>query len=67
MLLPRFSWPSGSCKETDRQNAISKTFEETTLEEMDRVIDINVRGTVKRWVTLEKRPIFNRSYNNRTR
>jgi len=26
--------------------AIPKTFEETTLEEMDRVIDINVRGTV---------------------
>jgi 3-oxoacyl-[acyl-carrier protein] reductase len=25
--------------------AIPKTFEETTLEEMDRVIDINVRGT----------------------
>ena len=24
--------------------AIPKTFEETTLEEMDRVIDINVRG-----------------------
>jgi len=23
---------------------IPKTFEETTLEEMDRVIDINVRG-----------------------
>ena len=27
--------------------AIPKTFEETTLEEMDRVIDINVRGTVR--------------------
>src|SRR5579872_5117601 len=26
--------------------AIPKTFEETTLEEMDRVIDINVRGTL---------------------
>jgi 3-oxoacyl-[acyl-carrier protein] reductase len=26
--------------------AIPKTFEETTLEEMDRVIDINVRGTM---------------------
>ena len=26
--------------------AISKTFEETTLEEMDRMIDINVRGTL---------------------
>jgi len=26
--------------------AIPKTFEETTLDEMDRVIDINVRG---RW------------------
>jgi 3-oxoacyl-[acyl-carrier protein] reductase len=25
--------------------AIPKTFEETTLEEMDRVIDINIRGT----------------------
>ena len=25
--------------------AIPKTFEETTLEEMDRVVDINVRGT----------------------
>ena len=25
--------------------AIPKTFEETTLEEMDRMIDINVRGT----------------------
>src|ERR1700731_4068642 len=25
--------------------AIPKTFEETTLEELDRVIDINVRGT----------------------
>src|ERR1700726_4689106 len=25
--------------------AIPKTFEETTLEEMDRVIDVNVRGT----------------------
>ena len=28
--------------------AIPKTFEETTLEEMDRVIDINVRGTLRR-------------------
>src|SRR2546428_776365 len=26
--------------------AIPKTFEETTLDEMDRVIDINVRGTL---------------------
>jgi 3-oxoacyl-[acyl-carrier protein] reductase len=26
--------------------AVPKTFEETTLEEMDRVIDINVRGTL---------------------
>src|SRR5256886_4773114 len=26
--------------------AIPKTFEETTLEEMDRLIDINVRGTL---------------------
>src|SRR6267154_3424045 len=26
--------------------AIPKTFEETTLEEMDRVIDINLRGTL---------------------
>jgi 3-oxoacyl-[acyl-carrier protein] reductase len=26
--------------------AIPKTFEETTLEEMDRVIDINIRGTM---------------------
>ena len=26
--------------------AIPKTFEETTLEDMDRVIDINVRGTL---------------------
>src|SRR3979411_1181789 len=26
--------------------AIPKTFEETTLEEMDRVLDINVRGTL---------------------
>src|SRR5579863_794096 len=26
--------------------AIPKTFEETTLEEMDRVLDINVRGTM---------------------
>src|ERR1700752_864626 len=26
--------------------AIPKTFEETTLEEMDRVIDINVRGAL---------------------
>jgi 3-oxoacyl-[acyl-carrier protein] reductase len=26
--------------------AIPKTFEETTLEEMDRVIDINIRGTL---------------------
>src|SRR5258707_1332021 len=26
--------------------AIPKTFEETTLEEMDRMIDINVRGTL---------------------
>src|ERR1700692_4177418 len=26
--------------------AIPKTFEQTTLEEMDRVIDINVRGTL---------------------
>ena len=26
--------------------AIPKTFEETTLEEMDRVIDVNVRGTL---------------------
>src|SRR3981081_2012318 len=26
--------------------AIRKTFEETTLEEMDRMIDINVRGTL---------------------
>ena len=26
--------------------AIPKTFEETTLEELDRVIDINVRGTL---------------------
>src|SRR5207247_2660191 len=26
--------------------AIPKTFEETTLEEMNRVIDINVRGTL---------------------
>src|SRR5437867_8860912 len=26
--------------------AIPKTFEETTIEEMDRVIDINVRGTL---------------------
>src|SRR6266513_109980 len=29
---------------TDAGAAIPKTFEETTLEEMDRVIDINVRG-----------------------
>src|SRR5258708_30244749 len=28
------------------RTAIPKTFEETTLEEMDRVIDINVRGTL---------------------
>ena len=28
--------------------AIPKTFEETTLEELDRVIDINVRGTLRR-------------------
>ena len=28
--------------------AIAKTFEETTLEEMDRLIDINVRGGVCR-------------------
>src|SRR5207245_9309433 len=26
--------------------AVPKTFEETTLEEMDRMIDINVRGTL---------------------
>src|SRR6202050_5572976 len=26
--------------------AIPKTFEETTIEELDRVIDINVRGTM---------------------
>jgi 3-oxoacyl-[acyl-carrier protein] reductase len=26
-------------------SAIPKRFEETTLEELDRVIDINVRGT----------------------
>src|SRR5213078_1585014 len=26
--------------------AIPKTFEDTTLEEMDRVIDINIRGTL---------------------
>jgi 3-oxoacyl-[acyl-carrier protein] reductase len=30
----------------DAGTAIPKTFEETTLEEMDRVIDINVRGTL---------------------
>src|SRR3989449_4150512 len=29
-----------------RSTAIPKTFEETTLDEMDRVIDINVRGTL---------------------
>src|SRR4029434_3304914 len=28
--------------------AIPKTFEETTLEEMDRVLDINVRGGLRR-------------------
>ena len=28
----------------DAGTAIPKTFEETTLEEMDRVLDINVRG-----------------------
>ena len=28
--------------------AIPKTFEETTLEEMDRVIDINIRGVLRR-------------------
>jgi NAD(P)-dependent dehydrogenase (short-subunit alcohol dehydrogenase family) len=38
--------------------AISKRFEETTLEELDRVIDINVRGTfvaTQAALTLEKR------------
>src|SRR5256712_14084490 len=29
-----------------RSTAIPKTFEETTLDEMDRVLDINVRGTL---------------------
>jgi 3-oxoacyl-[acyl-carrier protein] reductase len=31
--------------------AIAKKFEETTLEELDRVIDINIRGTfvARRW------------------
>src|SRR5258705_10851769 len=32
--------------ENNAGTAIPKTFEETTLEEMDRMIDINVRGTL---------------------
>jgi 3-oxoacyl-[acyl-carrier protein] reductase len=29
----------------DAGTAIPKPFEETTLEEMDRVIDVNIRGS----------------------
>src|SRR5579862_8146541 len=52
--------------------AIPKTFEETTLEEMNRVIDINVRGTMATTQAAlkyheERRPHLNRLGRGRPR